>query len=152
MRRDSVREVRFPVGQSESIQERLRLLGAFTNKYVGVTARLSTMSYPNGRMLTNTYFGNTGDERLQEILNQASAGSTVSKFHYTYDSEGEITSWTQQMNSSPSSVYNFQYDAASQLVEALQTGGGMRYGLYHIGRQLASNKTMQRTWRTLNSL
>ena len=72
------------------------VLGVFSNKYVGVTARLSTMSYPNGQLLTNTYFGNTGDERLQEILNQASGGSTVSKFDYTYDSEGEIQSWTQQ--------------------------------------------------------
>ena len=50
------------------------VLGVFSNKYVGVTARLSTMSYPNGQLLTNTYFGDTGDERLQEILNQASGG------------------------------------------------------------------------------
>jgi REP-associated tyrosine transposase len=34
----------------------------------------------------------------------------------------------------------------------LQTCGGMRYGLYNVGRQLASDKTLQRTWRTLNSL
>jgi hypothetical protein len=44
-------------------------------------------------LLTNTYFGNTGDERLQEIWNQGGSGSTVSKFDYTYDSEGEIQSW-----------------------------------------------------------
>jgi len=91
-------------------------------RIVGVTARLSTMGYPNGQTTTNTYYGNLGDERLQEIWNQGSGGSTISKFDYTYDSEGEIQSWTQQTNSSPSTVYNFQYDAASQLIEALQSG------------------------------
>ncbi len=34
----------------------------------------------------------------------------------------------------------------------LQTPGGMRYGLHHVGRQLSRDKTLQRTWRTLNSL
>jgi hypothetical protein len=56
------------------------VLGAFSNNYVGVTARLSTMTYPNGQLLTNTYFGNTGDERLQEILNQGTNASTISRF------------------------------------------------------------------------
>ena len=32
-------------------------LGVFTNKYIGVTPGLSTMSYPNGQLLTNTYYG-----------------------------------------------------------------------------------------------
>jgi hypothetical protein len=30
----------------------------------------------------------------------------------------------------------------------LQTRGGMRYGLHRVGQQLASDKTLQRTWRT----
>lgn len=34
----------------------------------------------------------------------------------------------------------------------LQTPGGMRYGLHKISQQLGNDKTLQRTWRTLNSL
>jgi hypothetical protein len=33
----------------------------------------------------------------------------------------------------------------------LQTRGGLRYGLHKISQQLASDKTLQRMWRTLNS-
>jgi hypothetical protein len=56
--------------------------------------------------LTNTCFGNTGDERLQEILNQSPGGTTISKFDCAYDAEGEITSWTQQMGTT-NNVYSF---------------------------------------------
>ena len=106
------------------------VLGVFTNTYIGVTPRLSTMTYPNGQLLTNTYFGNTGDEQLQEIWNQGSGGSTISKFDYMYDAEGEIQSWTQQTNSAPSSVYNYQHDAAGQLVEGLQSGASVSTNEY----------------------
>ena len=119
------------------------VLGIFTNTYVGVTTRLSTMTYPSGQLLTNTYFGNTGDERLQEIWNQGSGSSTISKFDYTYDSEGEITSWTQLTNSSPASVYNFQYDAASQLVQALQSGAASSTNDY--AYDAAGNRLSERT-------
>jgi RHS repeat-associated protein len=119
------------------------VLGVFTNTYVGVTARLSTMTYPNGQLLTNTYFGNTGDERLQEILNQGTNTSTISKFDYTYDAEGEIQTWSQQTNTAPSSVYNFQYDAASQLVEALQSGAVVNTNEY--AYDAAGNRLSERT-------
>jgi RHS repeat-associated protein len=119
------------------------VLGAFTNKYVGVTARLSTTTYPNGQALTNTYFGNTGDHRLQEILNQASDGSTISKFDYAYDAEGEIQSWTQQTNSSPASVYNFQYDAASQLIDAVMNGA-VATNMYSYAYDAAGNRLSER--------
>jgi hypothetical protein len=71
-----------------------------------VTARLSTMTYPNEQLLTNTYFGNTGDERLQEILNQGTGGSTISNFDYACDAKGEIQSWTQEMGTT-NNVYSF---------------------------------------------
>ena len=63
-------------------------------------------------------------------MNLGNGGSTISKFDYTYDAEGEIQSWTQQTNSSPSTVYNFQYDAASQLTEALQSGAAVSTNEY----------------------
>jgi hypothetical protein len=40
------------------------------------------MTNPNGQMLTNAYFGNTGNERLHEILNQGSGERTISKFDH----------------------------------------------------------------------
>ena len=67
----------------------------------------------------------------------------MSKFDYTYDSEGEIQSWTQQTNSLPSSVYNLQYDAASQLVEALQSGAAVMTNEY--AYDAAGNRLSERT-------
>jgi len=55
----------------------------------------------------------------------------------------KIQSWTQQTNSSPSSVYNFQYDAASQLVEALQSGAATN--TYEYAYDAAGNRLSERT-------
>jgi RHS repeat-associated protein len=84
--------------------------------------------FENGVM--DIYYDNLGDHWLQAITSLTSGSSLLSSFSYTYDSEGEIQSWTQQTNSSPSTVYNFQYDAASQLVEALQSGAAVSTNEY----------------------
>jgi hypothetical protein len=49
--------------------------------------------------------------------------SSISKFDYTYDAEGEIMSWTLE-GAAPAApqTYQFQYDVASQLIDAVLTG------------------------------
>jgi RHS repeat-associated protein len=94
------------------------VLGGFTNSFVDATTRLSTMMYPNGQMMTNTYFGNVGDQRLQEIWNQNSSSATISKFDYTYNAVGGITAWTQQVDNTTTNVYNLTYDRGDQLLGA----------------------------------
>ena len=65
-------------------------LGSFTNQYVDATERVSTNFYPNGQQTVFSYLGTNSDFRLQEIWNQNSGGSTLSKFDYTYDADGQI--------------------------------------------------------------
>jgi RHS repeat-associated protein len=127
-------------------------LGVFSNKYIGVTARLNKMTYPNGQTLTNTYFGNSGDRRLQEILNRASGGSTISKFDYTYDAEGEIQSWAQQMGTT-NNAYGLQYDAASQLVDATMDAtmnGTLATNTYSYAYDAAGNRLSERINGAMN--
>jgi hypothetical protein len=69
-------------------------LGTFNYAYVGVTNRLQTLTYPNGSTTNYTYFPNLQDKRLQEIRNQTSASALLSQFDYTYDTEGQIQTWT----------------------------------------------------------
>jgi len=84
----------------------------------GKSLRLSTMSYPNGQVMTNTYFGNLGDQRLQEILNQNASSATISKFDYAYNAVGDITTWTQQVDNTTTNSYNLTYDRGDQLLGA----------------------------------
>src|ERR1700677_3435264 len=75
------------------------------------TTRLSSINYPNGQTTNFTWYGNTGDQRLQQISNLNPAGGTLSQFNYVYDSAGEITRWEQQLNST--NTYNsYGYDLA----------------------------------------
>ena len=79
---------------------------------------VQSVSYPNGQTTTYNYFANSGDRRLQEILNQKTGGITISKFDYTYDVVGNISSWTQQTDSDPAKAYDLFYDRADQLTGA----------------------------------
>jgi hypothetical protein len=66
------------------------VLGTFSNTFVGASGRISTNFYPNGQKMILTYFGNTNDFRLQTIWNQKSGGTTLSKFDFSYDADGQI--------------------------------------------------------------
>jgi YD repeat-containing protein len=95
-------------------------LGNFTHAYVGVTGRLSSLTYPNGQLSSYAYFPNSGDKRLQEIHHKTSAGgTTLSKFNYAHDAEGSITQWTQQYGTAAANAYDLGYDAAEQLVSGI---------------------------------
>ena len=74
-------------------------LGTFAFTYVNETPRLETVTYPNDQTSTYSYFGTTQDARLQTILHQRPDTSAISRFDYTYNTAGQITTWTQQADS-----------------------------------------------------
>jgi RHS repeat-associated protein len=95
-------------------------LGNFTHAYVGVTGRLSSLTYPNGQMSSYAYLPNSGDKRLQEIHHRVSSGgATLSKFNYAHDAGGSVTQWTQQYGTSAANAYDLGYDAAEQLISGV---------------------------------
>jgi RHS repeat-associated protein len=94
------------------------VLGTFGYGYDGVTARLASVTYPNGQASSYSYLGNTGDRRLQTIHHQKPDNSTLSKFDYTYDAVGSFLTWQQHVDSAAPTVYQFGYDAADQLTAA----------------------------------
>lgn len=93
-------------------------LGSFVYSYLNQTHRLDSIYYPNGQITTFDYFDNEGDQRLKQILNKK-GGSTLSKFNYEYNAEGQITKWTQKAGSATANYYEFEYDLADQLASAV---------------------------------
>ena len=68
------------------------LLGVFDYAYVAQTDRLDRVDFPNGARTQFDYFAAGMDHRLKQIKHLAVAAnpaSIVSKFDYTYDSEGQ---------------------------------------------------------------
>lgn len=98
------------------------VLGTFGYSYVNATARLAGTTAPNGTSTAFTYYNNLGDQRLQEIWNKTGS-STLSKFNYEYNREGQITKWTQQLGSAVPRFYELGYDLADQLTSATQKDG-----------------------------
>lgn len=94
-------------------------LGTFSYSYVNATKRIASLSYPNGQITSYGYYGNMGDQRLQQIQNKAPDGTTIlSQFNYQYNAAGEITRWTQVQGGSSTGDYGYGYDAASRLTSA----------------------------------
>ena len=91
-------------------------LGTFNYVYVNTTGRLDHVDLPNGQKNQYAYFDNLGDQRLKQIKNLDPSSAVISQFDYTYNSVGNILSWTQA-NSSLTNPrrYDFSYDAADQL-------------------------------------
>src|SRR5206468_377743 len=69
-----------------------------------------------------SYYGNLGDQRLQQISNLNPSGALISQFTYGYNPAGEITLWQQQQGAR-NTFYNLAYDEAGQLITA-QGGSG----------------------------
>lgn len=93
-------------------------LGSFGYQYVNQTSRLSSVNYPNGQRVEYTYYPNASDNRLKQIWNRNSDGSTLSKFIYEYDKVGQITKWTQQEDSATINYDDLTYDLSDQLIAA----------------------------------
>ena len=94
-------------------------LGTFNYSYVGVTERLQTITYPGGTTANYTYFPNLQDKRLQQIKNQTSASVLLSQLDYTYDTEGQLLTWTKNYPGLPTPQrHDLGYDNADQLLTA----------------------------------
>lgn len=101
-------------------------LGAFTYAYVNPsygTTRLDSVDYPNGQATHYTWYGNTGDQRLQQIGNLTPTATTLSAFDYAYDAAGRITQWTQQVDAATPARWDLGYDHADQLTGAVRSNG-----------------------------
>lgn len=99
-------------------------LGSFIYAYVAPsygTARLDSVTYPNGQVTSYTWQGNSGDQRLQQIHNLTAGSATLSTFDYAYNAAGQITQWTQQADAATPTRYDFGYDNADQLKSAVRS-------------------------------
>lgn len=94
------------------------VLGTFAYSYLHQTSRLSSISLPNGQSTVFDYFDNKSDQRLKQIWNKASDGTTLSRFDYEYNPEGQIIKWTQQAGAATPKYYELGYDLADQLTSA----------------------------------
>ena len=134
-------------------------LGQFAYTYVDQTARVRSLSYPNGQVTNFQYYGNAssdgsgnGDQRLQTIQNLNSSGTNLSTFSYTYDSNGQITTWGKQWDSGSAASSSFGYDAASQLVSAYVRNPSTlaTQGLFY-SYDPAGNRTQEQIDSTINT-
>ena len=97
-------------------------VGSFSYGYDGVTSRPLSFTYPNSQETLYSYFGGTGDRRLQQIQHKAPGGAVLSQFDYTYDAGGSIQTWQQKLETNPARVFDLGYDRVDQLTAAtLQT-------------------------------
>jgi RHS repeat-associated protein len=135
---------------SYDLQGRLQALtdpiGSFGYAYEGATARVATVTYPNGQTSTYSYLGPLGDHRLEQIHHKKPDGSTLNKFNYSYDAVGNIRTWTQQVDSNPAQVYDFEYDPADQLVAATLRAAGPPPTIlkrYRYAYDPAGNRTLE---------
>jgi RHS repeat-associated protein len=120
-------------------------LGAFQYSYVGATARLASEAYPNGQTNLYTYYGNLGDERLQQIQHLKPNGSLLSAFGYGYNPVGEITTWSNQWDTIPTRVWSPAYDAADQLTNVVSIGGPSTVTNYAYAYDPAGNRLLAAT-------
>lgn len=103
------------------IQSVVNPLGTFNHFYVGATGRRDYITYPNGQKTTFGYFPNSGDNRLQTITHLSDESvptSILSKFDYTYNKDGAISTWQRQFGSAAPTKYSLGYDKVDQLVSA----------------------------------
>jgi RHS repeat-associated protein len=105
------------------------VLGSFAYAYVDDvsgsskgTARLSSVTYPNGQVTKYSWYPTIGDERLQQISNFNSSGATISQYGHVFDPAGQITQW-QQLQGKNSTSYSLGYDQAGQLTTSQGSGG-----------------------------
>ncbi|PTY00481.1 hypothetical protein DB346_15790 [Verrucomicrobia bacterium LW23] len=107
-------------------------LGTFTYSYIGNTSRIATVAYPNGMTLAYDYENNVEDMRLKQIKYTSSTSTILAQFDYTYNAQGMIKTWRQQLGSHSAYTWHPAYDAADQLVAVDQVD--------------ATTKALQKRW------
>jgi RHS repeat-associated protein len=127
-------------------------LGHFSRGYVGVTPRLQTLTYPasTGQTANYAYFDNSHDRRLQTLQNLGPSSANISKFDYTYDSEGQILTWVKQFTNQTGVSATLGYDLADQITSATNTTmGNSSYG-YDLGANRTSDELGTHTFNNVN--
>jgi RHS repeat-associated protein len=122
-------------------------LGTFNYNYVNVTNRLASLVYPDGGSTVYSYFPNAQDKRLQEIKNQTNTNALISQFDYTYDTEGQILTWTKNypgLSPAPQRL-DLGYDNADQLIAAPLKNASTNALIkqYGYGYDVAANRTSE---------
>ncbi len=95
--------------------------GTFTYAYLNNTARLTSITNPNGQSTKYSYLDSTqtpNNPWLTEIDNLNASGNVISKFDYGYDNDGEVTSWTQRTDNNNPQNWNIQYDGEGKITSA----------------------------------
>jgi len=121
-------------------------LGQFTRGYDGVTARLQTLTYPNGQTTSHSYFDNNTDRHLQTRQSFANGGANLWKHDYTYDDEGQILTWAKQLGANSTITGSYIHDVAEQLTSATNaTVGGTLPANFSYSYDFGSNRTSDNT-------
>jgi RHS repeat-associated protein len=93
-------------------------LGSFGYTYDALSDRLTNITYPNGQQTDLSYFGASGQWRLQQILHKKPGGALLSRHAYTYSGSGNIKTWVQETDTGGAKEYEFGYDGAERLTAA----------------------------------
>jgi YD repeat-containing protein len=96
-------------------------IGTFSYTFDGHTGRVASVTYPNNQTTTYTYFGLTGDKRLQTIHHKKPNAATLARFDYTYDAVGNILTWRQERAGATTQRYTFTHDLVDQVTSAVLT-------------------------------
>ena len=102
-------------------------IGTFTYAYNGNTARLASLTYPNGQSSLYSYLTAADDRRLAQIRHQTSTSVVLNQLSYGYDDVGNVTYWQLEPPNpgsfNPGKTRTLEYDRADQLVAVdLQQG------------------------------
>ena len=110
-----VRQLSHTLGR---MQTTTNALGTFNYTYLNQTGRVASVTNPNGQSTSYTYQDSSGagEPRLSEIKNLNSSSAVISKFDYGYDAQGQITSWTQQTDTSDPQNWAIGYDQEGKLL------------------------------------
>ena len=88
-----------------------------------------------------------------EVKNLTNSGVPLSKFDYTYDADGNITTWTQQSDTQTPTMYTNTYDGANQLIEAsvANTSTQALLNRYDYAYDEAGNRTSEQINQSVSS-
>ncbi len=101
------------------VQSATNPVGTSNYAYVNTTGRIDHVDLPNGQKTQYAYFDNLGDQRLSQIKNLDPSSAIISQFDYTYNSIGNILSWTQANSGTINPRrYDFGYDSVDQVRNA----------------------------------
>ena len=126
-------------------------LGNITYAYVGNTARLQTITLPNGMTTDFDYHTVQDDVLLKTINNKAPGGEIISKFDYTYNNLNQIATWTRTLGAGATpSVLNLVYNTRNWLQSAKLTENGSQTDSWHYTYDKAGNRLSKQ--RGLNVL